>query len=100
MAEVSKAIRDTAESWLQQPFDEQVQHEVRQLLQDDPEELKERFRSIIQNDAGEIFVSTDNGRILKISFADDLATSKLNIFRHIDTPGFYLSVEINYLLSK
>jgi glucose/arabinose dehydrogenase len=64
------------------------------------EELKERFRSIIQNDMGEIFISTDNGRILKISFADDVTTSKLNIFKHIDMPGFYLSFEINYLLSK
>ena len=35
------------------------------------EELKERFRSIIQNDEGEIFISTDNGRILKVSIADD-----------------------------
>ena len=64
------------------------------------EELKERFRSIIQNDAGEIFISTDNGRILKMSFANDAVASKLNIFRHIDMPGFYLSFEINYLLSN
>jgi glucose/arabinose dehydrogenase len=64
------------------------------------EELKERFRSIIQSDAGEIFVSTDNGRILKIGFADEINASKSNFFKHIDIPGFYLSFEINYLLSK
>ena len=52
MAEVSKAIRDTAESWLQQPFDKQVQHEVRQLLQDDPEELKERFYKSLEFGTG------------------------------------------------
>jgi glucose/arabinose dehydrogenase len=64
------------------------------------EELKERFRSIAVNDAGQIFVSTDNGRILKISLADDIAVSKSRIFKHIDMPGFYLSFEIKYLFSE
>ncbi|NNE63042.1 MAG: PQQ-dependent sugar dehydrogenase [Gammaproteobacteria bacterium] len=64
------------------------------------EELRDRFRAIIQNDAGEIYVSTDNGRILKLSFADEVKASRFNIFNHIDVPGFYLSFEINYLLSN
>jgi len=64
------------------------------------EELKERFRSIIQSDSGGIFISTDSGRILKISLADDVDISKFHIFKHIDMPGFYLSFDINFLFSN
>lgn len=64
------------------------------------EELKERFRSIIQNDAGDIFLSTDNGRILKLSPADNESILRWNLFRHLDMPGFYLSFDVDFMLSK
>ena len=52
------------------------------------EELKERFRSITQSDGGEVFISTDNGRILKVSMAGDEAMSRSRIFKHVDNAGF------------
>ncbi len=60
------------------------------------EGIKERFRAIIEDNAGNIYVSTDNGRILKISILNDKLSLKHTIFKHIDLPGIYLSFEINF----
>ena len=60
------------------------------------EEIKERFRSIIADNSGNIYVSTDNGRILKISRLEDDIFLIRTIFKHIDIPGIYLSFEVNF----
>jgi len=60
------------------------------------EEINERFRAIIEDDAGNIYVSTDNGRILKISIMNDEISLRKTIYKHIDIPGIYLSFEINF----
>jgi len=64
------------------------------------EEIKERFRAIIQDNNGYIYVSTDSGRILKISIAEENFISRSHIFKHLDLPGFYFSFDINFMLDN
>ncbi len=60
------------------------------------EEIKERFRAITEDYLGNIYVSTDNGRILKISKLEKEDSLKYRVFKHIDIPGIYFSFEINF----
>ena len=60
------------------------------------EDIHERFRAIVEDTEGNIYLSTDNGRILKISRLEEDASLIHSIFKHIDLPGIYLSFEINF----
>ena len=60
------------------------------------EDLNERFRAIIEDGNGNIIVSTDNGRILKVSPAETDDWFFTNFYRHIDMPGFYISFDLKF----
>lgn len=96
MAELPKAIRDTAESWLQQPFDDKVQHEVRRLLQDDPEELKDRFYRNLEFGTGGMrgVMGVGTNRINKYTLGKN--TQGLSHYLQKIYPGEELKVVIAY----
>jgi len=55
---------------------------------------------MFQDNNGYIYVSTDSGRILKISIAEENFISRSHIFKHLDLPGFYFSFDINFMLDN
>ena len=60
-------------------------------------EIKERFRALIQDKIGDLYLSTDSGRILKISYTDSESYYRANLFRHFDMPGLYVSFNFNFM---
>ena len=96
MSELPSAIRDTAETWLQQPFDDVVQNEVRQLLQDDPEELKERFYKSLEFGTGGMrgIMGVGTNRINKYTLGKN--TQGLSSYLQKSYPGEELKVVIAY----
>ena len=96
MAELPIAIREAAETWLQQPFDDEVQLEVRQLLQDDPEELKERFYKSLEFGTGGMrgVMGVGTNRINKYTLGKN--TQGLSAYLKNTYPGEALKVVIAY----
>ena len=63
------------------------------------EQIHERIRNIKQSPDGLIYISTDLGRILKIRPFDDDEYEKFSIFKHLDSPGFLVSMEFEIFYS-
>jgi len=80
------------------------------------EEIKERFRAILQDKEGNIYLSTDSGRILKISLTDCQPQYSNNLyirtthcssenyyqwefFQDVDRPGVYFSFNFKFMYS-
>jgi len=80
------------------------------------EEVRERFRAILQDQAGNLYISTDSGRILKISptdctlrYLDMLYIRSIHcptenyrqweLSKHIDRPGVFFGFSFNFMYS-
>ena len=96
MSEHSNDIQTLAQTWLKPPFDEKVQKEVADLLQNDPEELKERFYKSLEFGTGGMrgIMGVGTNRINKYTLGKN--TQGLANYLKKTYPGVALKVVIAY----